>query len=390
MIEVPLGANGKPLANLTAPATIDLGDGNSTSARGNSVLTAKNGSSSATRTLGVLAAQPLGGFAPGVGIRIEVIGAKTTGQFVVSPGSGIDPIAIASALDESTSRTAVNFAKVENVKSVITPDLTKVITGLPTKDAQDVFAASDLENPKTVGQLNGDKSTKWLSVNASVNTYKPGSVVYLAVTTQPLIFGAAVVDKFGKANFDGLLPLDVLSAGGHNIRIVGIRDLEGVTTDETGQIQLSDNALTEIQRFDPGTKATVKVIGANTQGGLHAVIREVPLMKYEPWWTVWLAIWTAFLLLLARRYGKVRTRQEKTVVVSLMGIATVPALYLGWTSSSYGIMFWGAAASLLGAFGSWALPIRGSKEDREARARIKKKIDQVEDQISEKIADLRD
>lgn len=387
---MPTGPDGKPLADLNAPATIDLGDGKQTSASSNGVLLAKNGSSAATRTLSELGAQALGGFAPGVGIRIEVIGAKTTGQFVVTSGTKADPIAIAAALEESTSRTAVNFAKIKSVNSVITPDQKQVIVGEPTKDAIDTFAASDLENPLTVGQLGANKATKWLKVQASVDTYKPGSVVYLAVTTQPVIFGAAVVDKYGKADFTGLLPVDVLSSGGHNIRVVGIRDLDGVTTDETGEIQLANETLAEIERFDPGTKATVKVIGANNSGGLHAVIREVPLMKYEPWWTVWLAAWTAFLLLLARRYGKVLSANEKTVVTGLMTIATIPALYLGWTSSTYAIMFWGAVFGALGIVGLKLLPIKGSVEDREARKRIKQKMDQFEDQVSDKIDEIKD
>ncbi len=133
----------------------------------------------------------------------------------------------------------------------------------------------------------------------------------------------------------------------------------------------------------------MKVIGANTQGGLHAVIREVPLMKYEPWWTVWLASWTAFLLLLARRYGKVRTRKEKSIVTGLMIIGTVPALYLGWVGSSYAIMLWGGVAGVLGALGAWYVPIAGSREDRIVRARIKEKFDEIEDQVSDKIDDLK-
>jgi len=53
-------------------------------------------------------------------------------------------------------------------------------------------------------------------------------------------------------------------------------------------------------------------------------------------------------------------------------------------------MFWGAIAGLIGAAGIWYLPIVGSQEDRIVRARIKQKVDQFEDQLSDKIDDLRD
>ena len=388
--QVPLNKDGKPIANLGSPASIDKGDGNSSPAKGLEVLLTLNGDQTSTRTIRQLAIQPIPGFSSGTGTRIEVIGAKTTGQFIVARGSVADPVAVAAALEESVKRTATNFAQITSASQVIKPSPAEIIGGVPNKYAVEVFSASQLAEPKTVGQLNFENSTKWVKVSAKVDTYKPGSVVYLAVTTDPIIFGAALVDKYGKADFSGLLPIDLLSAGGHNIRIVGIRDLEGVSTDEQGKIHLAEETLIEIERFDPGTKATVKVMGANTSGGLHAAIREVPLMKYEPWWTVWLAIWTAMLALLARRMGKVLSKKEKSVVYGLVTIGSLPALYLGWISATYSIMFWGVVAGLLGGFGAMYLPIHGSAEDREVRRRIKKKYEEIEDQVSDKFEEIKD
>lgn len=97
-----------------------------------------------------------------------------------------------------------------------------------------------------VGHYQETPFPKWVKIDAVVDTYKPGSVVYLAVTSQPVIFGAAVVSMNGQADFSGFLPIDSLSGGGHSIRIVGLRELSGVTTDQNGEVVLTEETLSEI------------------------------------------------------------------------------------------------------------------------------------------------
>jgi len=342
-----LNATPIPKANLPIPTasspvissqdTIDLGGGVQKSS-GNSGTSSVSDKSAGQRTIGKFADEKMIGFAPSAGIRIEVIGARTTGQFVVVPGTTADPIAVAAALEESKNRTATNFASITRAQSVATPSNDKIIGGKPSLDAIEIFASSGLKEPITVGDLNLKPSSKWLKINVSVDTYRPGTIVYLAVTTQPVIFGAAIVDKSGKANFSGFLPIDLLESGGHNIRIVGVRLLDGISSDENGGIRVMDSTLLEIQRFDQGTESTVKMYGANTTDGSHLAIRVIPILKIVPWWTIWLAAGSLLFLIVALWTRKVTTKNQKRIASLLMVASTIPALVLGWTTASYGIM----------------------------------------------------
>ena len=310
------------------------------------------------RTLAQLARETLKGFSPKSGIVVEVIGAKTTGQFIVTPGVVPDPIAVSAALNESSVRTSTNFANINGIVPTNRPADDKIIGGSITSDANFLFASSKLGNPITVADLAIKSDSKWIKVNATVSTYKPGSIVYLAVTTQPVIFGAAIVNSKGNAEFSGYLPVDALPGGGHSIRIVGMRYLDGVSTDVNGKITLDDSTLTEIERFDAGTNATVKVSGATSTDGNKVIVRQIPLSKYKPWWTVWLVIWTACLVAIARRNRKIVFKSEKLFVSGIMFGAALPALVLGWTSATYLIMGIGALVGLAGAISSWLIPMK--------------------------------
>ena len=336
--------------------TVDLGNGTTANVKVNpnspTAGLAPNEITSAQRSVTELASEKISGFAPGSGLRIDVFGARTTAQFVVTPGTAADPIAVTSALKESQNRKTTNFANITDARPTSTPADEEIIGGNPTEDALEAFTASDLGEPVTVGSLKFKADSKWIKVNASVTTYKPGSIVYLAVTTDPVIFGAAQVDKFGKADFAGYLPIDVLASGGHNIRVVGIRELDGVTTNENGEVVLADETLSEIKKFDEGTKSTVKISGENTLGGTNLVVRVIPLEKVKPWWTVWLVAAISLLLTVARRFRKVSSKKARLSGQIIAGLSALPGLILGWFSSSYDVM---GLAALIGAIGMLAV-----------------------------------
>ena len=318
--------------------------------------------STGQRSVGEIAAENIGGFKPGAGLRIEVTGSRISGQFVVSPASIADPVALAAAIEESTSRTKSNFAQVNSVVPAPTAPQSSQIFDTPiTKKVSEVFAASGLEKPRTIGDLNPTAKQKWLSVDASVNSYVPGSTVYLVVTTQPTILAATTVDKNGKASLDGLLPVDLLEAGGHNIRLVGTRLIDGVSADESGNITLDDSAITEIKKFDEGTKATVALYGQSSAGSTMSAVREVYLDKVVAWWTVWLAAGIALVALLIRFLrGPAGFRRRLTTSI-LAFAGGIPAFIFGWVTASYELwigtgigilaaaiaLFWGRLGSKL-------------------------------------------
>jgi hypothetical protein len=301
-----------------------------------SPATAAPAASTGQRSVGEIASESIGGFKPGAGLRIEVTGSRISGQFVVSPASIADPVALATAIEESTSRTKSNFAQVNSVVPATTAPQSSQIFDTPiTTKVSDVFVASGLEKPRTVGDLKPSTKQKWLSVDASVSSYVPGSTVYLVVTTQPTILAAATVGNDGKASLDGLLPVDLLDAGGHNIRLVGTRLIDGVSADSSGNITLDDSAISEIKKFDEGTKATVALYGKSTAGSTMSAVREVYLDKVVAWWTVWLAAGIGLLALLIRFLrGPAGFRRRLTTGI-LAFAGGIPAFIIGWITASY-------------------------------------------------------
>lgn len=315
-----------------------------------------------------LSSQSVGGFAPGSETRMEVIGARTTGQFILTPNAASDPVALAGALQESTQRNAQDFAKVTNVQSVSAPDPSNVLSGDTSEDDRDVFSASKLDVPITVGQIPTDANTKWIKLDASVDTYKPGSKAYIVVTTQPIILGAAIVDEFGKADLTGYLPVTALPEGGHNIRVIGARSLGGVSTDANGKVTLSQQTVNAINQFDQGTNATVLVTGMGANGGTNTATLVVELDKDVPWFTLWYVIGSTLAVLLMAMLKLMRRVRARVIFSGVIVASALPAFILGWTSSSYEVMGWGAALMMMGVLQTWFLsPLFTLKQDKAAR-----------------------
>lgn len=299
-------------------------------------------------------------------ISIDVMGSKVTGQFIVSPGSISDPYAVAAALEESSQRNSTEFASIDSAQIGKQPILDQVLAKSATQAMKDIFEISGLGKPQTVGEIKTDSATRWLSVSGEVRGYKPNSVVYLAVTSEPLVFAYAEVNSEGYAQIIGDLPLDVLPSGGHNIRIVGTREFSGVSLDKENHLVMTRSVLENIQQFDQGTNAIVRITGITDERTRNVSIRIVPIAIERPWWTVWFAAGVAVVLGTAKRRRRMETRTRKTIW-SLIGLASAaPAVILGWYSLAYDVMGIGVLISLLGAIGVQV--IQAKRADRRAHA----------------------
>ncbi len=265
-------------------------------------------------TLPVLAAERFDSYVPGPALNLEVIGARTTAQFVVALGVSSNTNTIVAALNESMARLGKDFARVDSAQSLTAPDTASLAALADAKSTDTlmsrIFADSELPEPTRLTDLSIPKSSKWLKITGQVQGYVPETVVYLAVTSKPIVFAEAIVDREGNARLVGSFPLDVLSADFHRLRIVGIRQVYGVTLDRQGEMQLSESTIAKIGEFDAQTSATVRVSGPNKWGGYHSAIRVVPLQEPQPWWTLWIIGLIALLALIALFARKVVSRRE--------------------------------------------------------------------------------
>jgi hypothetical protein len=301
----------------------------------------------ADRSVAALLGETFGGFAPGSGVIIQVTGARTAAQFIVSTASELNGLTITEAIAESRARLDAEFAAVDDSELVGHPDGASIIGGAPTRDAMQVFFDSGLGEPITAGQLKVDSSQAWVRVSAHVDGYVPGSVVYLAVTTHPIIVGASLVSRTGSADIIGLVPADLLEPGAHNLRVVGIRQLAGITADADGAIQISDSAMSEIRRFDLGTQATVRLVGANDSGGNYLVVRIVQLEPDAPWWTVLLLGLLGVVLAAAVALARTSRRRWAVSASVVLGLLVLLPEIAGWLTRAYEVMAGGLVVGVI-------------------------------------------
>jgi hypothetical protein len=316
-------------------------------------------SSTGFRSASELAGEALGGFASGSGATVQVTGARTAAQFIVDPTTIGDPLALVAALDESSLRLTADFAALSSAEVTDQPGNDLLLGGQVSYDARAVFEAAGLARPILVDDLGVADATRWIIVSAHADGYVPGSVVYLVVTTQPVIVAATKVDRNGSAELVGAIPADLFPAGAHDLRIVGTRVLTGATANADGEITLSTQAMDDIQRFDAGTWATVEISGTAASGGSATAVRVVLLGLEAPWWTV-IVLGALGLLLLGlllwRRPEHSRWRVLAAVLLTV-GIA-LPAI-AGWLSRSYDVVLFGVIVGLLAAVLAFATRFAG-------------------------------
>ena len=321
--------------------------------------TSEQSTEAARRNIEEVRNEKLGGFTPGApGTRIEIIGARTGARFVVSNQSQIDSLTLIEAIQSSIPTQAQDFAEITQVFENPEPTLPPAWTEEERNYAAEIFAASGLSEPVNLRDLFEDQFNSWIKVNTQAETYLPGSIVYLTVTSDPLVIGSAVVDKDGFVQVSGDMPIEWLQTGEHRIRLVGIRSLDGVSVDDQGEVQLSDKLVAEIEKFDLGTQATVTVIGPNESGGEHAALRVVPLIPTAPWWTMWIILGVGLLALYLRRKDYLSTKRRRYFALGVVGLASLPAVIIGWFSTVTIVVWVGIAATLASLAINWFVPIK--------------------------------
>lgn len=344
-----------PAQPAPAPAlsdTLDLGDRNGTvslppTATFREVLAVTR--TAATRQLSDLAREPLGGFGAGTGLRVEVIGSRTMARFVLSTTERVDAVVLSEALRRSAPTQAAEFASISAVTPVARPQLPSDWSTEVRATADDVFAAARLPAPRLLTDLDIPADATWLRIEMTGATYLPGSHVHLTVTSEPVVLASVVVGRDGRVAITGDLPIDILSAGEHRIRLVGIRAFNGISTDAAGEITIPDEVLREIERFDLGTDATVRIVGDNGAGGTHTAIRIIPLDPTPPWWTLWIVAIAWMIVVVLRRRGRLEGRRGRIIGTVTVLVSGVPAVILGWIATTTEVAWWGVGLAVLAA-----------------------------------------
>lgn len=308
---VPPVVVSKPTTPPTKPATrpvvtkdtVDLGGDPATSLTGKTLgALSTDEREQVRRSADELKSEQLAGYEAFAGVQVDVIGAKTVATLAIAADGAIDATAIAQAIRDAAGDQSGSFARLGTVEPVQRP--TTVDRLAISADDRAYFTLSRLDEPTALSALDTSAASSWMHFSVDITGYKPGTTAYLTMTSSPVVFGSAVVGPDGTAHLEGDMALDVLPAGVHRLRVVGDREIGMVTADAAGNVMLTPAQLAEIQRFDQGTDAAVRLSGANATGGTHLALRIVPLDLVVPWWLLWM-LGALVLLLVAARLARV-------------------------------------------------------------------------------------
>lgn len=348
--------------------TVDFGTGTqppSTGApAGSNPGNAQGSGGQGVRSVTELSQEKMGGFyPPGSSTFVEILGARTGARFVVTEANVVDSFALIRAIENSVPAQSSDFFALAEVRPGGRPEVPAPWSPEKREVVTEFFAGSGLDAPVTLADLDVEQYETWLQVSGSAQTYAPGTVVYLTVTSQPLVIGSAVVDRNGFVEIAGAFPAEWLVAGEHRIRLVGIRALEGVTVDDQGEIQLSDDLMTEIQRFDLGTQSTIAVVGSNESGATHTALRVVPLVPDAPWWLLWFIALGFALVSLIRYRGGLASTTRRVLGAMTIVLSALPGVILGWLSTVTAVTWWALGLGLLASVVSWFVPQRSQRAE---------------------------
>lgn len=326
----------------------------------------------AVRTLNELAGERFEGFQGAVSQRVEVLGARTGARFVVTEATLVDQVALMRAIESSIPTQAQNFFAIDSLSTTNAPLTPREWDETDREAISEVFAASGLPAPRNLTELNPEQFSQWLLVQTRSSTYLPGTEVYLTLTSEPIVLGSAIVDEDGEAIISGTIPVELLTAGEHRIRLVGIRNLEGAYLDDEGKLQLTEELISEIERFDLGTQSTIAIIGEAGPDSGHVALRVVPLVPTAPWWTLWFLLGAAVIAGVVRLLPREKSKLRRWGSTALFLGAALPGIIIGWFSTVVAVTWWalglGVLGAVLSAFGPYRHPKEGRRAEKDVRA----------------------
>jgi hypothetical protein len=276
-----------------------------------------------------------------------VSGSRTVGLFIRSAAEArFDDASVTASLRDSMSREAQIFAGITSFDVVSErPVRISRVTPIAAADAARLVEVK-LAGAEVVAST--VTSERWLVVTVDVTTYTPGTIVYLVVTSDPIVAGAALVRDDGTATIVGTVPLDLLTTGAHRIRVVGSRAFGTVTVNSQGGLHIPADTLRQIELFDTETTAVVEVIGVDAHGATRQLVRYIPLHTDPPYWILLVLLDLSLLGLYLRRRGVLESADRRAVAASTMLVASVVIGWIGWAARYPEIAAASAAILVLG------------------------------------------
>ena len=296
-----------------------------------------------------------GNLTPNESIIVNAIGSKTLASILVPSTGHIDITELMKQLQSDSS--SIDFATVDSATAISSGNLDGIQIKSLTDEDLGYFKSSGLLPPRLLSSLNTSGATNWVTFQVSVKTYRPGSTIYLVMTSAPTVFATAVVDKNGKAVIKGDMALDALPAGVHKLRVIGDREVGHITPGKDGKVKLSQAVMNEILKFDRGTRATVIV----RDHASNTAIRVIPLEIYVPWWLLYILGGLGLALVALRYRGKYEKPVGRLTKRVSYGVLSLVLVIIGMFVESISFQIWSAVVFAVGLVLTYAVPNRKKK-----------------------------
>jgi hypothetical protein len=287
--------------------------------------------------------RPLSGFRAGSGGQIVVGGARTTASVIIPPDfETAANETIEASFNDSSVREQESFAATFNIKvtECFSPAMDHTIS-LNRRD-RTLFSETEFLGARVLTSSEQMARGKWVTISIYVETYAPGTHIFMVVTSLPRIIGQTTVDRDGSAVLTASVPLEAIGPGAHRIRVIGERVLGGVSVDDKGQINISDETVQEIKKFDTGTTAIARIRGVAIDSESREVVRYIPLREPTPWYWMLIPLLTLVVLSVLRRQRRLLGSRFRLGLLLASATGLVPA-WIGWS----GLFFDLATAGLL-------------------------------------------
>jgi hypothetical protein len=262
---------------------------------------------------------------------------------------------------DSAIRERADFASAFNIK--VTEGKPPALDETIHLNARDrvLLTGTEFLGARVLTPQERESTGKWVTISIFVETYLPGSDIFLVATSLPRIFGETTVDRDGSASFTASIPIEAIGPGAHRFRVLGERVLSGVSVGDDGMIQISDETVLEIKRFDSGTTAIARISGVGENGGARELVRLILLREPTPWFWMLLPLMSLLLLSLLRRTRRLLRLRMAIGTVLLFVAGLVPAA-VGWTGLFFDLGTAGLISAVLFPLMLWFVRVRNIKD----------------------------
>jgi len=331
-------------------ATIDFGEG---------VITRESSAREIAERIevkppSVLTATSFAGFEAGATTQLEIMGAKTLTTIEVNEQQMQNPQALRDALNAALeSSGALSPGGLEGGVQIL-PLAESGDSRLPTGAELEVLedALSWLGLPPVGSGPGVSQAERIADVVWQVEGFRPGSTVFLVVTSEPGLVAWGEANNAGVAILRGSLQADSLPEGEHSLRLIGTSVFDGAVANDEGFVNLAGDISPLIASFDRDTRISVALWGANPEGADHVTVRYIdPELEAPPstlwWWLLLLPLLWLVIVLWRRRRGGWNSPAGRVGAASGAVVLASPAVIVGVVASQAPLVPAGLAAAVL-------------------------------------------